>query len=113
LPAQITVRIIRFTATIRGFRSRRITLVTTLLDPKLYPAEELAALYARRWGLELCLRDLKTTLGMEELRCKTPRGGRKGIIVLLGPPQSHSLCHGRSGWLSSGGFGADEFQRNR
>ena len=33
LPAQITVRIIRFTATIRGFRARRITLVTTLLDP--------------------------------------------------------------------------------
>jgi hypothetical protein len=35
LPAQITVRIIRFTATIRGLRSRRITLVTSLLDPKL------------------------------------------------------------------------------
>src|SRR2546421_3320753 len=47
LPAQITVRIIRFTATIRGFRSRRVTLVTTLLDLKLYPAEQLVGLYAR------------------------------------------------------------------
>jgi hypothetical protein len=65
LPVQITVRIIRFTATIRGFRSRRITLVTTLLDPKDYPAQDLIALYARRWRLELCLRDLKTTMGME------------------------------------------------
>jgi hypothetical protein len=36
LPEQITVRLIRFTATIRGFRSRRITLVTSLLDPALY-----------------------------------------------------------------------------
>ena len=36
LPAQITVRIIRFTATIRGFRNRRITLVTSLLDPQRY-----------------------------------------------------------------------------
>src|SRR5258708_17152550 len=58
LPAQITVRIIRFTTTIRGFRSRRVTLVTTLLDAKLYPAEALVALYARRRRLELCLRDL-------------------------------------------------------
>jgi len=59
LPAQITVRIIRFSATIRGHRSRRITLVTSLLDPQLYPAQELMELYARRWRLELCLRDLK------------------------------------------------------
>ena len=43
LPAQITVRIVRFTTTIRGFRHRRITLVTSLLDPELSPAEELAA----------------------------------------------------------------------
>src|SRR5206468_13038759 len=64
LPAQITVRIIRFTATIRGFRSRRITLVTTLLDPKLYPAHDLVALYARRWRVVLCRRVLITTMGM-------------------------------------------------
>src|SRR5258708_3554846 len=83
LPAQITVRIIRFTATIRGFRSRRITLVTTLLDPKLYPAHELVGLYARRWRLELCLRDLKTTMGMEELRCKTPDMAQKELLAYL------------------------------
>src|SRR6266404_9116635 len=41
LPAQITVRIVRFTTTIRGFRSRRVTLVTTLLDPKLFPVQQL------------------------------------------------------------------------
>src|SRR5665213_680270 len=35
LPAEITVRIIRFTTTLRRFRARRVTLVTTLLDPKL------------------------------------------------------------------------------
>lgn len=83
LPAQITVRIVRFTATIRGFRSRRVTLVTTLLDPKLYPAADLVALYARRWGLELCLRDLKTTMGMEELRCKTPEMAQKELLTYL------------------------------
>jgi hypothetical protein len=83
LPAQITVRIIRFTATIRGFRGRRITLVTTLLDPKLYPAPDLVALYARRWRLELCLRDLKTTMGMEQLRCKTPDMADKELLAYL------------------------------
>jgi hypothetical protein len=83
LPAEITVRIIRFTATIRGFRHRRITLVTTLLDPKLYPAEQLIGLYARRWRLELCLRDLKTTLGMEQLRCKTPDLVEKELLIYL------------------------------
>ena len=83
LPAQITVRILRFTTTIRGFRSRRVTLVTTLLDAELYPAEQLAALYARRWRLELCLRDLKTTLGMEPLRCKTPEMAEKELLAYL------------------------------
>lgn len=83
LPAQITVRIIRFTTTIRGFRSRRVTLVTTLLDPKLYPAQDLIALYARRWRLELCLRDLKTTMGMEALRCKSPDMAEKELLAYL------------------------------
>lgn len=83
LPAQITVRIIRFTATIRGYRNRRITLVTSLLDPRLYPAEQLIALYARRWRLELCLRDLKTMMGMEQLRCKSPEMAQKELLAYL------------------------------
>jgi len=83
MPAEITVRIIRFTATIRGFRNRRITLVTTLLDPRLYPAEQIIGLYARRWSLELCFRDLKSTLGMEQLRCQSPEMVQKELLVYL------------------------------
>jgi len=83
LPAQITVRIIRFRATIRGFRSRRVTLLTTLLDPKLYPANQLIGLYVRRWALELCFRDIKTTMGMEYLRCKSPEMARKELLAYL------------------------------
>ena len=83
MPAQITVRIIRFTATIRGFRNRRITLVTTLLDPQLYPTQEIIALYARRWSLELCFRDLKSTLGMEMLRCQSPDMIQKELLAYL------------------------------
>jgi len=83
LPNQITVRLIRFTTTIRGFRGRRVTLVTTLLDPQLYPAEQLIGLYARRWRLELCFRDLKSTLGMEQLRCKSPAMAEKELLAYL------------------------------
>ena len=83
LPARITVRIIRFTATIRGFRGRRVTLVTTLLDPKLYPAEQIIALYVRRWAQELCFRDIKSTMGMECLRCKSPEMAQKELLAYL------------------------------
>lgn len=83
LPEEITVRIVRFHATIRGFRNRKITLVTTLLDAALYPAAELAALYGRRWQLEVCLRDVKTTMGMELLRCQSPAMARKEVLAYL------------------------------
>lgn len=72
LPAQITLRLIRYPVTIPGFRSREIVLVTTLLDPVLYPVAELAALYARRWRIELFFRDIKTTMQMDLLSCRTP-----------------------------------------
>lgn len=78
-----TVRIVRFTAVIRGRRTRRITLVTSLLDPQRYPAEQLIALYARRWRLELCLRDLKTTMGLETLRCQSPEMAQKELLLYL------------------------------
>jgi Transposase DDE domain len=83
VPEQITVRVIQFTITEKGFRSEQIVLVTTLLDPVLYPAEELKAAYLRRWKIELCLRDLKTTLGMEALRCKSPSMARKELLTYL------------------------------
>jgi hypothetical protein len=83
LPEVITVRIIRFTATIRGFRGRRVTLVTTLLDPKLYPAEELAGLYARRWFMELSFRCIKSSMGLEWLNCKSPEMAGKELLACL------------------------------
>jgi hypothetical protein len=82
LPERITVRIIRFVAQIRG-RKVRVTLVTTLLDPVLYPAQALMALYRRRWQLELTLRHLKTTMGMEQLRCQSPEMVRKELLAYL------------------------------
>jgi hypothetical protein len=83
LPVLMEVRILRTQVRQRGFRSREITLVTTLLDAQLYPAEELLAADARRWRLELCLDDLKTTLGLETLKCLSPAMAEKELLVGL------------------------------
>ncbi len=72
IPAELTVRVIRFKIYSPGYRPESVTLVTTLLDPQQYPAEEIAQLYLRRWKIELWFRDIKTAMGMEVLRCKTP-----------------------------------------
>ena len=83
LPEKITVRVVRVRVSQKGFRTRELTLVTTLLDPQLYPAEEIAQAYVRRWRLEMCLDDLKTTLGMDQLRCKSPAMVHREILALL------------------------------
>jgi IS4 transposase len=50
------LREVRIHVTQKGFRTRRLVVVTTLLDPEQYPAEEIAALYRQRWQAELNLR---------------------------------------------------------
>jgi hypothetical protein len=79
LPEQIAVRIVRFKVAVPGFRTQEVVLVTTLLDDKAYPDEAIAALYRRRWAVELCFRDIKTTLGLDVLRCQSPELVEKEI----------------------------------
>lgn len=83
LPEQTTVRVLRKTVETAGFRTREITLVTTLLDPQLYPAQEIFEAYLKRWRMELCLDDLKTTLGLEMLSARSPRQVQKEILAFL------------------------------
>jgi len=79
LPATLFIRELRFLTPQRGYRTRVITLVTTLLDPETYPASELAELYLSRWQIEVNFRHLKTTMGMEVLHCKTVAGVLKEL----------------------------------
>jgi Transposase DDE domain len=72
VPSFLAVRIVRGSLWRPGFRVRLVTVVTTLVDPKLYPAHQILEAYAQRWRLELCFDDLKTTLGMEMLSCMSP-----------------------------------------
>jgi len=83
LPERLTVRELSFTVEVPGFRTQAVTLVTTLLDPKDFPAESLAKLYAMRWKAELYLRDIKITMCMDVLRCKTPSMVHKELYMHL------------------------------
>lgn len=81
LPATIEVRELRYWTRQRGFRTRVVTLVTTLMDAELYPLEELAALYRRRWEVETNFAHLKTTMRMDVLHCQTVQGVLKELII--------------------------------
>lgn len=83
LPAQLTLREVRVQITTPGLRTRSLVLVTTLLDAVRYPREEIAALYQRRWQIELCFDDLKTTLGLETLRAKSPASVQRELFLRL------------------------------
>lgn len=71
LPEQLPVREIKWRVRVRGRRVREVTLVTTLLDAERYPADAIAKLYELRWQVEVNLRDLKTTLGLDVLKGHT------------------------------------------
>ncbi|WP_226889759.1 IS4 family transposase [Nostoc sp. MG11] len=83
LPQTIVVREIYYYIVIPGFRTQRVSLITTLLDITTYPTLKIVQLYYKRWQVELDLRHLKTALGMDFLRCKTPSMVRKEIYVYL------------------------------
>jgi hypothetical protein len=82
LPEQITVR---------EFSVKGLVYITTLMDSKHYHKQELAALYEKRWTIEVDLRSLKTHMGMEMLRCKTADMVKKEIAVNL---LSYNLIRG-------------------
>ncbi|HZC01024.1 MAG TPA: IS4 family transposase, partial [Gammaproteobacteria bacterium] len=83
LPETIVVREVTFQVTPPGFRTKSVTLVTTLLDAKTYPAWALAKLYLKRWRMELWLRDIKITMDMDRLRTKTPARVRAELAMFL------------------------------
>lgn len=83
LPSTLTVREIYYYVIIPGFRTQQISLITTLLDTTTYPILQIVRLYDNRWDVEVDLKHLKTTLGMDVLRGKTPSMVRKELYVYL------------------------------
>lgn len=73
LPRELPVRLVRFVIEAPGYRSRPVVVATSLLDRKAFPDRAIAALYARRWQIELHYRQIKTNLGLDILRGLSPR----------------------------------------
>lgn len=82
LPEELLVREIKCRIKDPGSRVRKVKLVTTLLDPQRYPASEIAELYRVRWQVEVDLRDLKQTLGMDVLKGHKVDTVMKEVLVL-------------------------------
>jgi hypothetical protein len=81
LPGTVTVREIRWLIAAKGARVTKIVLITTLTDPVKWPAAAVAALYLQRWEIELRFDDLKTTLGMDFLRGRSPAVAEREVAM--------------------------------
>jgi hypothetical protein len=82
-PPYLRVRHVQINITIAGYRTKKITVATTLIDNKTYPKQAIADLYRRRWLAELFLRDLKTSMHMDVLRCKSPQLIYKEMTIYM------------------------------
>ena len=83
LPETLRIRELKVEITQKGFRSRHLLLVTTLLDAERYSKQELAMVYRARWHAELDLRSIKQVMQMDVLRCKSPAMVRKEVWMHL------------------------------
>lgn len=82
-PATISIREVEIENKRPGFRSKKMVLVTTFLDPVDVTREALSNLYDYRWYVEISLLNIKNTMKMDILRGKTPDMVRKEIWVHL------------------------------
>lgn len=83
MPESIIVREIKRTVYRNGFRPMTIVLLTTLLDPQIYPADEIVALLKQRWNVETELRHLKTTMNLDVLPCHSVDGVMKELWMFV------------------------------
>ena len=58
-------------------------VTTSGLNGPPYPADDLRQLYAQRWNIELHFAQIKTTLGLDVLRCQSPGMIQKELQIHL------------------------------
>ena len=83
IPETLELREVRFHVHEPGCRAKTLTIVTTLTDPGQYTKEDLAELYGLRWNVETDILQIKQTLGLDHLRCKTPHMIQREFWVTL------------------------------
>ena len=83
MPEFLDVRELRVHVHQPGFRTEAFVVVTTLTDHQTYSSQEIASLYHKRWLVELDIRAIKVSLGIDVLRCRSPHMVRKEIWTAL------------------------------
>ncbi|MCL2118035.1 MAG: IS4 family transposase [Planctomycetaceae bacterium] len=83
MPETLTLRLVEVHVAEKGFRTRHLHVVTTLLDAKRDTSESLSELYRKRWHVELDLNAIKTMMGLDILRGKSPHMMRLELLVGL------------------------------
>ena len=83
MPQRLELRLIHVDIHEPGFRTESLEIVTTLTNAARYSRDDIARLYGRRWLAELDIRAIKETMGMDQLRCKSPEMVRKEIWTCL------------------------------
>jgi len=71
-PETIEIRLVDVQVSQKGFRPNAFTVATTMLDRKVDTGDWIASLYRSRWLVELDIRAIKCSLGMDILRAKSP-----------------------------------------
>lgn len=71
------------TLVLREIKVSESVIITTLKDAKKFPKKSIAAIYGRRWLIELDLRSIKCDMQMGTLRCKSPDMVQKEVAAHL------------------------------
>ena len=71
-PEQLEIRLVDLNIEQAGFRSKKYTVATTILETKVYSRDWITSVYRSRWLVELDIRSIKCSLGMDIIRAKTP-----------------------------------------
>lgn len=79
----LKLRLVRINVSHRGYRTQRLWVVTTLLDNKQFSRQDIAELYGYRWQIELDIRNIKQSIQMDFIRCKSPEMVRKEVWIHL------------------------------
>jgi hypothetical protein len=90
LPEALVLREVRYRISTPGFRTREITLVTTLLEAEIYRVADLAELYRLRWQI----RDLSRSAQGNRLHSNTPPwSGSASWMPYGGSARQALACH--------------------
>lgn len=81
LPKTITLRQVQHRVSNPAGRCRQLTLITSLMDAKAYPPEQIAAHYARRWEVEIDIRHMKQTLNLEFFKTKSKANHQRELLL--------------------------------